>query len=110
MIFEENKNGLVFFVTDFDNKDAQSVLKQVNELKLNGFSNWRFPMEKDLLRIYEKISVNGPGNFADYFFWKYTKDSNDGVWGIMSYDLNNFEFKYDSKRSLNNPFWIIRSF
>ena len=55
VVFEENGHGLVAAITDLGNMDWNSAKTACEELILNGYSDWRLPLEQELEYIYNNL-------------------------------------------------------
>ena len=55
VVFEENGHGLVAAITDLGNMDWNSAKTASEELILNGYSDWRLPLEQELEYIYNNL-------------------------------------------------------
>jgi hypothetical protein len=76
VIYEKNGHGLVVALSDFE--DDGDAIETCQDLKLNGYGDWRLPTEEEFNEIKEKISSKFGFTRTSYsiFVDKFYKKSN----------------------------------
>ncbi len=76
VIYEKNGHGLVVALSDFE--DDGDAIETCQDLKLNGYSDWRLPTEEEFNEIKKKISSKFGFKYTSYsiFVDKFYKKSN----------------------------------
>ena len=68
VVYQSNGHGLIVSPEDLGIMDWHSAKKACDDLKLNGFSDWHLPNQKDLDAVVG-LHLDGIGGFAEKYYW-----------------------------------------
>ena len=68
VVYQSNGHGLIASPEDLGKMDWHSAKKACDDLKLNGFSDWHLPNQKELEAVVG-LHLDGIGGFAEEYYW-----------------------------------------
>jgi hypothetical protein len=98
VIYDLLGHGLVVSLTDLkEEMDWDSAKKAVNNLVLNGYSDWRLPSKEEFSKISSVLQKNGIGGFEnEKTYWTSTQyDKEDALVQEFSTEYNNRQKSYN---------------
>jgi hypothetical protein len=94
VLFEENGHGVIVSLFDLDYLKWWDSNIYVNELVLNGYSDWTLPNNLQLNQIYQKMKVNNIGGLSSqYYYWSSDRGYGNGC--RQFFENGEFDKTYD---------------
>ncbi|MCH8567975.1 MAG: DUF1566 domain-containing protein [Balneolales bacterium] len=64
-------------------REAQSAAGVIQNLDINGYTDWFFPSRKEVKLLRENLHLKNMGGFAPEFYWSSTEEDSEMAWGIF---------------------------